>query len=158
MDPTLKSYLEKNNIQYKTHEHHPVFTVAESKNIKQDIPCTHTKSLFLRDDQNNFHLVCLQADKRLDIKALEKTLEVKKLRFATSEELHKHLQVTPGSVSLFSIIHDPQTQLLIDHDLMNAEAVGFHPNINKATLVTDHDNLKKFYDSLPNEKHVVELA
>jgi len=67
MDPNLKSYLEDHKIEYKIYNHRAVFTVAESKLIKQKIPGKHTKCLFLKDEKDRFYLIALPAEKRLDI-------------------------------------------------------------------------------------------
>ena len=157
MDQNLKQYLRKHNIQYKFHEHPAVFTVEESKILKKDIPGLHTKSLFLKDDKARFYLVCMLADKRLDIKSLRKSLSLQKLHFASPEELKSELNLTPGSVSIFGMIYAKSTKLLLDKDIWNAEITCFHPNINTATLEITHENLEIFYNSLNCEKQIIEL-
>ena len=78
MEKELESYLSKFNVKYKSHMHKAVFTVAESKNNPdiQKIPGLRTKSLFLKDENNQFYLVCMPGEKRLDIKRLEKNLKI----------------------------------------------------------------------------------
>ncbi|MAE49848.1 aminoacyl-tRNA deacylase [Candidatus Pacearchaeota archaeon] len=157
MDPILKAYLKKHNIQYQSYEHPEVFTVEEAKATKEQIPAQHAKCLFLKSNTGAFYLVGMKADKRLDINTLQKTLQVKKLRFASAEELLQKLKLTPGSVSIFGLIHSEKVIFLLDEEVWRSDSVGFHPNINTATLVLDHDNLEKYYDSLLNEKRIVEL-
>ena len=82
MEKKLKQYLEKYNIEYKVHEHQAVFTVEESKRIKMNYNGMHTKSLFLKSEEGNFYLVCMSAEKRLNLKFLRKYLKTKKLHFA----------------------------------------------------------------------------
>ena len=81
MDEKLKEYFEKNNIEYKLYTHLPVFTVEESNKIEMTYKGMHTKSLFLRDENKNYYLISMEADKRLDIKYLESFFRVKKLKF-----------------------------------------------------------------------------
>jgi len=157
MEKRLKDYLDKHNIKYNTHSHPAVFTVSESKKLKKDIPGLHTKSLFLKDDGENYYLVCMPGEKRLDIRSLQLRLNVKKIHFASPEELKAELNITPGSVSIFTMIYSKSTKLILDEELWNAEIVTFHPNINTATLELTHKNLKKFCDSLKKEKSVVSL-
>jgi Ala-tRNA(Pro) deacylase len=157
MEKKLKKYFENNQIDYREHKHEAVFTVKESKSIKSKIAGLHTKSLFLRDNLGNFYLICLKADKRLDIKTLRKKLKVKKIHFASEPELKKHLKVSPGSVSIFTLIHTEKVKLVLDKEIWLAETVGFHPNINTSTLEIKHKDLEKFYNSLKNEKEVMEL-
>jgi Ala-tRNA(Pro) deacylase len=157
MDSTLKQYLETNNIKYKLHKHPAVFTVEEHKNAKLPIPGMHTKSLFLKDTNNKFYLICMPGEKRLDIKFLKTRFSAKKFEFCSPEELLQELHVTPGSVSIFTMIYAKKTILLVDKDVWSAEIVGFHPNINTETLELTHNELEKFYNSLQAEKHIIEL-
>ena len=77
----------------------------ESRLIKEKIPAVHTKCLFLKDDSSRFYLVAIQANKRLDIKLLKSRFLLKKLFFASPEELKENLNLTPGSVSIFGMIN-----------------------------------------------------
>ena len=160
MDQNLKNYLEKHNIQYKIHEHPAVFTVAEHSKLIETIPkeVMHTKTLFLTDEDNNFYLVGIYAHKRLDLKSLKEKLGVKKkLCFASPEELKEKLNLTPGSVSIFGMIYAKDVTLIVDKQVWQADKVGFHPNINTATLEIAHQGLEKFYNSLSVEKYILNL-
>ena len=158
MDPNLQSCLKKYGIQYKTYKHIPVFTVEESKNIKAKIPGKHTKCLFLKDNNGQFYLIALPAQKRLNTKTLRKKLNVKKLNFGSPEELKKELNLTPGSVSIFGMIYSSSVFLIIDKELWDAEITGFHPNINTSTITLTHESLEKFYNSLTAKKQIMELS
>lgn len=157
MDQNLKLHLEKHNIEYKIYNHPPVFTVAQSKSIKIQIPGIHTKCLFLKDENKQFYLICLPGEKRLNTKELKHKLNIKELNFANQEELKQHLNIIPGSVSLFCMIYANKVFLIIDKELWQANEVGFHPNVNTATLVIDHHNLEKLYNSINSEKEIISL-
>lgn len=158
MDKALVKYLDEHKISYKIHEHPPVFTVAESKSLIKNKGYFHTKSLFLRDDKKRFYLVCMSANKRLDIKLLERVLGVKKLNFGSPEELKERLNLTPGSVSIFGTIYAKDVSLIVDKEIWLASSSGFHPNINTATLELDHNNLEKFFNSIACKKEIMELG
>jgi Ala-tRNA(Pro) deacylase len=117
-----------------------------------------TQNLFLTDKQGNFFLFCLQAEKRAPIKKVKSLFNVKDLQFASPSDLKSQLNLTPGSVSIFGLINNPEVALVLDQELYDAEAVGFHPNINTATLELQHKEFVKFYDSLPNKKVIVEIG
>ncbi len=159
MDKNLLAYLDNRGIKYKIHSHPAVFTVAESRALNAEIPGTfHTKNLFLKDEANNFFLVCMDARQRADLKYLKEKLQAKKkLYFASEFELKEHLKVTPGSVSIFSMVYAKKTTLVVDKQILDAERTGFHPNINTATLEIDTENLKKFLGTLKSEKIFLEL-
>jgi Ala-tRNA(Pro) deacylase len=160
MDKVLERYLKKHSIKYVNHEHAAVFSVEDSIKVKEKIPGMHCKCLFLKDNTGGFYLIGMGASKRLDIKRLEKYFGVKKIRFGSAEELKKELKLTPGSVSIFGMVnlkHGCKLKFILDKEVWSAKRVGFHPNINTATLVISHEDLKMFYDSLECEKEVLEL-
>lgn len=161
MDSKLKSYLEKYSIIYKIHNHPAVFTVAEHSKLIDKMPnVLHTKTLFLKDESNNFYLVGMYAHKQLDLKALKEKLNAKKkLSFASPEQLKEKLNLTPGSVSIFGMIYAKpgSVYFIIDKQVWGAPLVGFHPNINTATLELSHESLEKFYFSLNAKKQIVAL-
>jgi len=157
MDSKLKSYLKKYKIFYKIHQHQAVFTVEESKTLKKSIQGLHCKTLFLKDNGNNFYLVGMSASKRLDTKRLRKKLNARKLYFASPEELKERLNLTPGSVSIFGMIYSKEVMLILDEEVWKADIVGFHPNINTSTLEMSHKDLERFYKSIKDKKEIIEL-
>ena len=101
----------------------------------------------------------MPGEKRLDSKKFREKIGAKKVRFGTAEELKEKINLVPGSVSIFGAIYikGKNTKLIIDKKVWEADIVGFHPNINTATLELSHDNLEKFYNYLDCEKEVIEL-
>jgi Ala-tRNA(Pro) deacylase len=154
MDQNLLNHLQKHQINYEVYEHPAVFTVEESKQVDRQIPGLHTKNLFLREKGGGYYLVCLPADKRLDIKSLSQVLGTKKLSFASAEELKEYLNLTPGSVSVFGMIYTSSVQLVLDKEILRDQQVGFHPNINTATLVLNQANLSRFLETLSGPKYI----
>lgn len=157
MDKNLEKYLKDNKISYIEHKHQAVFTVEESKTMKESIPTMHTKCLFLKDENSSFYLVCMNAFKRLDTKIIKNEFNIKQLNFASPEELKTQLNVTPGSVSLFAMIYAKNVKLVIDNEIWLAKSAGFHPNINTSTLEINHSQLEKFINSLKCEKKIISI-
>ena len=159
MDKKLKSYLDKYGINYIIHKHRAVFSVEESRDLKKDIPGLHCKTLFLKDSNGKFYLIGMPGEKRLDSKKFKQHIRVKKVRFGNSDELKKEVDLIPGSVSIFGAIYieNKNTKLILDKQVWQAGIVGFHPNVNTATLELKHEDLEKFYNSLECDKEIVEL-
>jgi Ala-tRNA(Pro) deacylase len=159
MDNLLKKYLVHHKINYIEHEHSAVFKVEESRLLKRKIPGLHCKALFLKDDKGKFYLIGMPAEKRLDIKKLRSHIKIRKLHFASPEEMKEEVSLTPGSVSIFGAIYikNKRTKLIIDKEVLDADSVGFHPNINTSTLEIKHVDLKKYLSSLECEKEVIQL-
>jgi Ala-tRNA(Pro) deacylase len=159
MLPEVQKYLEKNNIMYIEHKHPPVFTVEEAKKLCKDIPGLHCKNLFLKDKKKQYYLVVVPAQKRVDIRKLEKQLGTKKLGFGSAERLMEVLKLEPGSVSPLGLMHDTEQQVIpiIDQEAWDALIVGFHPNENTATLEMNQENFHRLLESFGCEMKVMEI-
>ena len=119
------------------HDHPPVATVEEAVRHWADIPATHCKNLFLRNQKGDRHyLVIVEHAKRVDLRRLAEQIGDGKLSFASPERLKTYLGLTPGSVSPFGLINDSSraVRVVIEGDLKAATRLSFHPNINTVTL------------------------
>ena len=67
----IYQFLADHQIEYERFEHAPVYTLADVKQLANDLPGTETKNLFLRNKTGTRHfLVSVPADKRVDLKKL----------------------------------------------------------------------------------------
>ena len=156
----LPSFLDQNAIQYQHFEHEAVYTVADVQRLLGHIPGTKTKNLFFRDQKGERHFLVVVPDElRVDMKALAKVLDAKRISFGSPDRLKKHLDLEPGAVSLLAVFNDkPQNvELFIDSGLWANEQFQFHPLVNTATLVVDRPNLEKFLHTLNRKYKVVEV-
>jgi Ala-tRNA(Pro) deacylase len=152
--------LDELGIQYQRYEHPPVFTVEEANRHRGKIPCGKTKNLFLRNKKGRRHyLVVTDAEKQVDLKSLKERVGESALSFASPERLEKYLGLTPGSVSPFGIINDTKDEVmvLLDRDLLRHDALGFHPNVNTATLVIQTEDFQRFLDHCGNVVRIVQI-
>lgn len=139
--------LKEWEIPFILHEHPPLFSIEEAMEYWKKFNSTHCKNLFFRNHKGDRHyLVILECHKQMDIHGLEHQLHQGKLSFASPKRMMAFLGTTPGSVSLFGLINDPEhkVKLFIDKDLRNAIHVTFHPNDNTASLEISKDDLYKF--------------
>jgi Ala-tRNA(Pro) deacylase len=156
MEYQLYDYLAARGIKYKTIEHEPFFTCAESEAFYQQSPGAHCKTLFIRNrKKTRYYLAVVLSDKRVDMKALTQILsEGQKLSFGSAEKLAATLGLLPGSVTPFGLLH-PQanaiTKVVIDADIDQHAYVHFHPLRNTATLRLTRADFFVFLDSLDHE-------
>lgn len=139
--------LDEWGISYQMYEHPPLPTVEIALEYWKNITATHCKNLFFRNHKGDRHyLVILECHKNLDIHDLEHHLHQGKLSFASPERMEKYLGTTPGSVSLFGLINDPEKKvfLFLDKDLPDAPKLSFHPNDNTASVVISNEGFKEF--------------
>jgi len=147
-------------IAHKTHDHAPVFTVEESAALKSSMPGGHTKNLFLKDKAGVFFLICAQNDTPIKINKLHPILGCKRLSFGKPEPLLEKLGVTPGSVTLFSVINDTASEvsLIIDQRLIEHDIVNFHPLLNDATTAISSDDMVKFAKATGHDPIILDFA
>jgi Ala-tRNA(Pro) deacylase len=148
-------------IEFEKYEHPPVYTVEEADLHRGKLPGGQTKNLFLRNKKGKRHyLLVVAADKKVDLKSLRGVFGEAALSFASEERLKKYLGVEPGSVSPFGLINDSNREVVvvIDQDLLHHDALGFHPNVNTATLIIDKDDFLRFLKHCGNEVRVVSLG
>jgi Ala-tRNA(Pro) deacylase len=157
MEERKKFVLERLNkigIEYELIEHEPLPTIEIALEFWKNIDSTHCKNLFFRNHKGNKHyLVILECHKEMDIHGLEKQLHQGKLSFASPERMMKYLGTTPGSVSLFGLLNDPNrlVKLYIDKDLFDAHHLTFHPNDNTASLKIANSDMRRFIEEWGGE-------
>ncbi|WP_321396369.1 prolyl-tRNA synthetase associated domain-containing protein [Emcibacter sp.] len=143
---------EELGIETRTTRHVPLFTVEESQAVCGGIEGGHCKNLFLKDKKGNLLLVVLLEDRRLDVKALQKSdkLDVGRLSFGSADLMQEVLGVTPGSVTPFSLVNLPAKyreggfSLILDRQMMGHELLNYHPLHNEATTTIRSGDLVKF--------------
>ena len=132
----LRADLEALAIPFEHHEHEAVFTVEESRGVKEAIPGEHTKNLFLKDAGGAFWLVTVPAEMRVDLKALPEAIGCKRVSFGKPEDMERLLGLTPGSVTPLGAINaEPGSiTVVLDRSLAEAERINVHPLRNTATI------------------------
>ena len=145
-------------IPYRRVEHPAVFTVEESKLHLEDK--TPVKNLLLSEEKGDrLVLVIMSGDERLDTKTLANTLGCKKLQFAKSDVLLETLGVTPGSVSVFSVLNDTanKVEVVIDEKLVGEQEIGFHPNDNTITYFIPGHSIKTVLEIMNHTPRIMPL-
>ena len=112
------------------------------------------KNLFVRDDKKeNYYLITVKGNKRVDLKEFRKRYDVRPISFASAEDLMKYLNLIPGSVSPLGLLNDKERKVkfyLDDSFFKDDKIIGIHPNDNTATVwlkVDDLINIIKEYGS-----------
>jgi Ala-tRNA(Pro) deacylase len=152
--------LDALGIAYVRHEHPPVATVEEAEKHWAGLKGTHCKNLFLRNYKGNRHyLVIAPVTRGIDLRRLNAELGEDRLSFASAERLKRWLGVEPGSVSPFGLLNDEthHVQVVCDQALRSSAALGFHPNVNTATLEIALADFERFLSSRGNTVRWLEL-
>jgi Ala-tRNA(Pro) deacylase len=160
VERTVLDALDGLGIPYIRHEHPPVATVEEAEKHWAGLKGTHCKNLFLRNYKGNRHyLVIAPVTRGIDLKRLNTLLAEDRLSFASPERLRRWLGLEPGSVSPFGLVNDEtrHVQVVCDETLRSSSALGFHPNVNTATLEIAFADFEKFLASRGNAVRWLEL-
>ncbi|HSX05862.1 MAG TPA: YbaK/EbsC family protein [Candidatus Saccharimonadales bacterium] len=135
MQTKLFGLLKQLEIPYRSVDHPAVFTVAESlEHLRDEVPVKNL--LLVEKGEERKVLVILPGNDRLDARRVAEVIGSRKLQFASEATLKAALGVTPGSVSLFSLLHEGSggVEVVIDERLLAEPEVGFHPSNNTSTI------------------------
>lgn len=126
----IKNWLEEAKVSMRLLHHEPTPTSEDSARVRGEDIAIGGKALLLKCN-DNFHLFVISAAKRLESKAIRKHLGVKKVRFATAEELMERTGLIPGSVPPFG-------RPILDFNLYIDTSIAQNPRIAfNAGSITD---------------------
>lgn len=153
--------LDSLGVRHSTIEHRPVFTVAESQGLRDQIPGGHAKNLFLKDKKGAYFLVTLEENAEVNLKTIHTLIGASgRVSFGKPDALMDKLGVAPGSVTVFCAINDPAHEVtivldapLLDHDIINA-----HPLSNDATTSIGREDLLRFLGHTGHSPMILKIS
>lgn len=156
----LFAKLTELGIAYDNHRHAPVMTVEESRALRGPLPGFHAKNLFLKDKKGGLWLVVAVESRAIDLKVLRKRISAPSLSFGKPEALMEVLGVTPGSVTPFAVINDPdaRVRVVLDDALANAAETNFHPLDNAQTTTISGADLLAFLGALDHPPLILDFT
>ena len=129
--------LDRLSISYTRVDHAPAATMEDCLAVESVLGTAICKNLFLTNRQHTaYYLLLMPGDKPFKTKDLSAQIGSARLSFASPEEMERLLGTTPGSASILGLMNDKEREvtLLIDADLLTADAIGAHPLVNTASL------------------------
>lgn len=153
-------FLKDSGIWYEITEHKAVYNMEELSEVEIPYPEADAKNLFVRDDKKqNYYLITVRGDKRVDLKAFRKKNQTRPLSFASPDELMQLMKLIPGAVTPLGILNDTEkkVKVFLDRDFLNAPGlVGVHPNDNTATVWMKTEDLIRMIQEHGNEVTIAE--
>ncbi|AZV76585.1 prolyl-tRNA synthetase associated domain-containing protein [Parasedimentitalea marina] len=151
----LLAQLDDWGLGYILHEHPPLHSVGEAKEVEAAmvVPgenALRVKNLYLRDKKKRNYLVTLEQDRKIDLKELGAELGVGKLSFGSADRLMQHLGLFPGAVTPLSMITGVQNevQFFMDSAAQQADVVYMHPLVNTRTVGMPRADLLAFFERI----------
>lgn len=151
----IYDYLQENSIWHEITEHKAVYNMAELAEVPCPYPEADAKNLFVRDDKKqNYYLITVKGEKRVNLKAFRKAQGTRNLSFASAEDLLERLALIPGAVTPLGVLNDEtrSVQVFLDQDFLQEPGlVGVHPNENTATVWLKTEDLIRIIREHGNE-------
>jgi Ala-tRNA(Pro) deacylase len=157
----LFEFLDGLGIPHATKTHAPVFTVAESESLRDEIPGAHTKNLFVKDKKDQYFVITVEEHAVVDLKTVHKVIGASsRVSFGRPEMMLDYLGVVPGSVTVFGAFCDAgrNVTFVIDEDLMQHEIINGHPLSNDATTSIGRDDLIRFLEATGHTPLVLKVT
>lgn len=155
----IYEYLSSAGIAFEITEHEAVFTMEELAKIPMAHPEAEAKNLFVRDDKKqNYYLITVPGEKRVDLKQFQKQNGLRKLSFGSAEDLLALLMLTPGGVTPLGLLNDRdhRVELYLDQSFQG-QLISVHPNENTATICLKADDLVQLLTNGGCTVHWVEV-
>ncbi len=152
-------YLRNHGVEFEITEHSAVYNMDELDDMNLPYPDWDAKNLFIRDDKkNNFYLITVRGDKRVDLKEFRKTHGTRPLSFASAEYLMEYLKLTAGSVTPLGILNDADCRVhfYLDREFLGS-LIGVHPNDNTATIWLQTDDLIRILQDHGTDVHIADF-
>ena len=124
-------FLEDNGVEYIRAEHDEAATIELCENIEKVIDAKICKNLLLCNrQQTDFYMLLIPGDMPFKTKYLSRQIGSARLSFASGEQMTELLNVTPGSLTVLSLVFDKEqkVKLLIEKNvyyLSNLEKQNF---------------------------------
>ena len=151
----IYDYLQENSICHEITEHKAVYNMAELAEVPCPYPEADAKNLFVRDDKKqNYYLITVKGEKRVNLKAFRKAQGTRNLSFASAEDLMERLGLIPGAVTPLGVLNDEtrSVKVFLDQDFLQEPGlVGVHPNENTATVWLKAEDLIRIIREHGNE-------
>jgi len=123
--------LKINNIPYKETEHEPVYTSEQAAKVRGISISQGAKSLLLKCG-DDFILVVLPGDRKLDSKKLKNLLKIKEFCFATPEEVKDKMGCEIGACYPFGNLIELPTYA--DNSLSKNNIISFNPGLHTRSI------------------------
>jgi len=157
----LLAFLDGLGIVHSTKDHAPVFTVAESVALRDEIPGGHTKNLFVKDKKDRYFLLTVEENAAVDLKQVHNLIGASgRVSFGKPEKLMEYLGVIPGAVTALGAINDAGNNVtfVLDADLMHDDIINCHPLSNDATTSIASADLIRFMEATGHKPLVLKVT
>lgn len=131
----IKAILDSHSLSYREVQHQATYTSEESAKARGEDLAIGGKALLLKIG-DSFKLFVLSATLKIDSTRIKKHFQVKKLRFASREELEELTGLVPGAVPPFGIPITP-FELFVDPSILDNQKIAFNAGSLTDSIIMD---------------------
>jgi Ala-tRNA(Pro) deacylase len=131
----LHDWLKQRGVQFTVLRHEPVFTSEQAAAVRGTPLASGAKALVVRAGED-FVLLVLPADRKLDSRKARAGLGVKNVRFASREEVEQLTGLQPGSIPPFGSLFGLKTYC--DPDLGLNASINFNAGDHAISIQMTH--------------------
>ena len=142
---TIKTYLERKGIVFRTVHHEPTHTSEESAQARDEEIAIGGKAIVMKVD-DVFRLFVISAANRIDSQQIKKHFGAKKLRFASAEELLQLTGLVPGSVPPFGKPILP-FELYVDTSILHNTKIAFNAGSLTDSIIMQQEDYIRVADA-----------
>ncbi len=155
-------FLEENSVEYLRAVHSEAATIELCEEVEKVLGAKICKNLLLCNRQETrFYMLLIPGELTFKTKYLSAQIGSSRLSFASGEKMEELLNVSPGSLTVLSLMFDPdkKVELLIDKSLFKEKYFACHPCVNTATVrFLTEELLEKVLPALGRDYVTVDLA
>lgn len=141
LEERIRKIMEERGIPIECTEHAPVYTISAAALALGVKESQTVKSLVLKTKGEEFLVLILPGDKKLDWKLLGQQLKTKKLEFAKPEEVLQVLGCEIGCVPPFGHLTD--LPIYMDKELLKKDVLYFNPGVHNKSFKVRAWDLRK---------------
>ena len=154
----IYNYLKAEKIWFDVTEHQAVYNMEDLKNINLLYKNSDAKNIFVRDDKKqNYYLIVIKGDKKIDLKRFRKEYNTRPLTFASPDDLKEILNLYPGAVTPLGLLNDKNKKVKLFIDSCFNDIIGVHPNDNTATIWLKVSDLISLIKKHGNDVYIMKM-
>jgi Ala-tRNA(Pro) deacylase len=137
---SIIALLQEHHVPYTEREHDPMFTSDQEEEMTGLSAKQGIKSLLLKA-KNEFVLVLLPGDKKLDTQKAKEAMKTKSFRFATEEEVQQVMGCAFGACYPFGSVAHLRT--FADASFSDSMLVACNPGVHDKSLLLSYQDFQR---------------
>lgn len=132
--------LDEAKVQYETFEHEAVRTSEQASKVRGVPLKSGVKAMVLKTAENDFIVVLIPADQRIDMKVIASLEQTKHVSLASPEEVFKKTGCKLGGVPPFG--HKNKLKTYMSKDVLQNEWINFNAGLRTRSVRMRSEDLK----------------